>query len=211
MLHEARRHELRLPHRASPRSEHGVAADMALLQDQERSDQLIAKERRAPARLRQRGERADDIPAVTAAAEVGLNPPDRQNEPAIDAVALLDSVKGGGMLRSLAHARLDARLGGEAGNIGTDRLAEFRLPLSDRHDARIGRDAREGHVEGRPGHPFGAGVRPQLLQERRKGRHLRRGRALGAGLAWLGWGWLGSLSRRDLCGRPLHSHRRLRG
>src|SRR5437763_7722076 len=97
------------------------------------------------------------------------------------------------MLRSLAHARLDARLGGEARDIAADRLAEFRLPLGDRHDARIGRDARERHVEGCPRHPFGAGIWPQLLQECRKRRwHLRRGGALGTWLAgaWLAGGWL---------------------
>src|SRR5690348_16402651 len=35
MLHEARGHELRLPHGARPRSEHSLAADMALLQNEQ--------------------------------------------------------------------------------------------------------------------------------------------------------------------------------
>src|SRR5262245_3592713 len=168
----------------------------------------------APARLRQCGERADDVPAVARVAVVGLDPPDRQDEPAIDAKLLLDRLERCGVLRSLAHAGLDARLGGEVGDVGTDRLAELGLPLCDRHDPRIGRDACKSQVEGLPGHAFGAGVGPQLLQERHEGwRHLcrggawlARGRRAWGQLAWLARGRLGSLalSRRDLSGWPWH-------
>ena len=165
---EVRRHELRLAHRAGPRADHLVARDVALLQNLQRGDQLVAEVIGAIADRDQRGERADHVEAAVVGAERGLDAPQRQDDPAVDAILLLDRIERRLPLARLARCALDARRRRDAREIGGDRHAVFGLAHRQRGDARVGRQARKGQIEGLARDAARRRVRPERCEQRRE-------------------------------------------
>src|SRR3954463_10831949 len=110
---------------------------MALLQDQQRGEKLAAKLLRPITAQRQRGERANDVEPAAVCAERCFDPPQRQNDPPIDAILALDRVERRLPFARLAYRALDARLRCNATEIVGDGSAVFRLARRERGGARI--------------------------------------------------------------------------
>jgi hypothetical protein len=80
------RHELRLAHRAGPGALHLREIDVPAIEDLQRVEQLAPEQRRATRIPRERGQRRNRRANSTEAAEVGLDPPHRGDDPWWDAV-----------------------------------------------------------------------------------------------------------------------------
>src|SRR5438093_1733366 len=98
VLQVTRRHELHLSHRAGPRSAKVREIDVAAVDDLERVEQLAPEERRPPRIPRERRQRHNRRPDAAEAAEVGLQPPDGDDDAWRDAVGLADLGQQGAML-----------------------------------------------------------------------------------------------------------------
>src|SRR6185312_12376109 len=100
---------------------------MALLQDFQRAQKLAAKVGMLEARLRQRRQRAYDVPTVLGVAERGLDPPDADDDRGIDAEFCLHGPQCVSPLRKLARAGVDAVFRHHAVDVSAEWLAVFGL------------------------------------------------------------------------------------
>src|ERR1051326_775685 len=88
-----------------------------------------------------RRERAKHIPAVPLRTEVALDPPQRDENPSLDAKLFLDVVESLGPLLGLDLAFGDAPLVSHGIDVVAEGLAVFRLALGCRDHALVGRHA----------------------------------------------------------------------
>ncbi|MNH16299.1 hypothetical protein D3C79_759340 [compost metagenome] len=142
------RDELGLAHGAGPRATHGLRLDVAMLDDLQRSDQLVLGELRAAALIGQGSQRADHRLVALELAEVAFHAPYRDQHLAIDAIALLDAGQQFGVLlqQLLAVAYTQGRQG--AFEVFPYWAGEFRLAAIGLDHVHVGGDAEEGAVEG---------------------------------------------------------------
>ena len=82
------------PHGAGPGTEHGIAADMVLLEDLERRDQLAPKEIAPVAREGEGRESLSDVDRAREGAEIGLHAPDTENDRPRHPIGALDCIEG---------------------------------------------------------------------------------------------------------------------
>ena len=161
----ARRHELGVAHGACPGAAQLAALDIALLDQLQRSQELVTEEVAAIADVRQRRERADHVLVALERAVIGLHPPDAEDDLLGHAIAGFGLGQHAGMsLQHLAAAR-DAAAADSAVEIAPDRRGEFRLLAGKRDDGRIGRHALESQVEGLARDAARLRHRPERLQE----------------------------------------------
>ncbi len=179
-LQVARRHELRLPHRAGPRALEPRQVDVATLDDPQGVEELVPEELAAAAVVGERGQGLHGGPHAGEAAEVRLEAPDGNEIAWLHAVGRADSfehraMRGGHALR-LTHGG-----GCEApAHVGIDGEHGLGLaPIALDHDGKRGEA-----IEGGSGHGLGDatpdGLFLELTEEGREGlgRNGRRGRRL---------------------------------
>src|SRR5664279_2749369 len=102
----------------------------------------------AVAHVAERGERAEHIPAILLGAVIGLDAPERDQYPALDAEFLFHRVEGLRPFYGLLLTVGDAAERNRVVNIIADRLAIFGLLLGGRDHARIRRHAFQREIEG---------------------------------------------------------------
>ncbi len=129
VIDDVGRHELGLAHGAGPGAHHLVAAEMAVLHDAHGDDQLVAEIRMAVVHVTERRQRAEYVPVVFLRAVVGLDAPERDQHPALDAEFLFHRVEGLGPLGGFLLAARMRPARDRVVDVGADRLAVFRLPL----------------------------------------------------------------------------------
>ncbi len=84
----ARRHELRLSHRARPRADHLPRSNATLFEDDQGGKQLVTEVVAAKADISEARQRLNHIVRSEIVAEIGLEAPDAQNHGLVDAVGV---------------------------------------------------------------------------------------------------------------------------
>ena len=152
---------------------------MAVLKNPQRAQQLVVKQRLLKSGLRERRDRTENIPRLRATAKRGFDAPDADQNGLIDAVLVLHRAQSLGPLRGFALPHADPRGRNEAAEISAHRLTVFRFAPHGGENVWIGRQSREGDIEGRARDAFMSGLGPQRVEKSGEGRGIlaKRGEA----------------------------------
>ena len=139
---------MRLPHRAGPGADHALGRNVALLQDEQRGDQFVAREVALVIVEGEGGERGDHALAALVGAVAGLDAPDRDDDFARHAESVLDRIEQAAQFADAADAVRQARLRHQRIEIVADRASVFRLLARQPRDfgvvGHVGQRAVEG-------------------------------------------------------------------
>jgi hypothetical protein len=157
---------------------------VAPAQELQRGDELGGEEVAPAPVVRERRERADDVEPTRRRAVGGLLAPDREQDLGRHAELRLDARERRRQVRTEALPAADAMLAELHGPVlgvahRRDRGA-VGLRIVERHDARVGYEARELAVERLGLDADGQGLRAEMIEprgERRVGRERRHGRS----------------------------------
>ncbi len=130
--------ELGLAHGSGPRAGQLRAGDLADRQDAQGVREFGLGPGPAPAVGRQGGQGADDVIAPLVQAVAGLQAPDADQHPGIDAEAGLDLHEPGGLLGPVPDSLRDARGRGGGLDVVAHRPGELRLAMVVGHHPGIG-------------------------------------------------------------------------
>jgi hypothetical protein len=139
--------KLQLPELVGEQPDHLLGRQVAALDDFQRRDQLRAKQLRPAAIERQRGERAQRRQVSDIAAEIGLQPPERDDRRRRHAILIFDALEGGGELLDALGAGVEAIFGDHAVGEFQERLREYALAAVLRDDVDVVAQIRRGGCE----------------------------------------------------------------
>src|SRR6516165_545729 len=155
--------ELRMSHGAGPRPVHLIDRNIAMLDDLERHNELLAGEGSLDVVISERRERPDHVHVAGLCAVVRLNTPDGDENGSVDAIALLDAVKEVLVLLEHLLAGGNALIRHHTVDILADRFHIFRLKARSFDHLRVWRHALERLVVGLARYAHGLGDRPESL------------------------------------------------
>ncbi len=142
-----RRQKLHLPELAGERPDHLLGRQVAALDDFQRRDQLRTEQMRPAAIERQRRQRAQRGQVSNIAAEIGLQPPERDDRRRRHAILVLDALEGGGELLDALGALVEAIFRDHAVGEFQKRLREHALAAVLRDDVDVVGEIRRGGRE----------------------------------------------------------------
>ena len=171
----ARRHELRLSHRARPRAAHERRRDVALLEDDQRREQFVTEIIALKVNVGEAGEGSNDAARAGKTAEVRLQPPDPKDHRVVNAVKILRSCKPEGFGARFVAAALNAVRRYGACDIVPNGTYELGLRARVRDDRGIEGDPGECAVERRAGNAPRFGQRPECFNKSAESSLLRSG------------------------------------
>ena len=116
-----------MPHRPRPRPGHIVRADVSLIEDAQRRDQLATEIGAAASVIGERGERGDHRVIAHDLAEIALDPPEGHDKPRLDIEPPPDAVEQRSIFSQLGAGAIHALGRDDLFEILTERHRSFRL------------------------------------------------------------------------------------